>query len=201
MVRMHAMRPALLASVAGALLAHAVVAWVCLRPQPRAATQRDRAIAVTLWRAPETAPAAATPAPEPRPSPISLKQPPAPAEATQASRPPEPPVARRQASTVVLRGEAYLGPAELDQVALPRSAPDTSQIEGLPWSGVPLRLRLFVDARGEVVEVAVLQTADVEEVVGHVRRMFLSTGFIPARAHGLDVASYKDVELNVGGPA
>jgi len=206
---MHARRPALLASVAVALLAHAAIAWVCLRPNPRPATPRDRAISITLWRTPETvsqAPiAGASPTSISTPTPVATtmpeKVPLAQAGAPSLQRVPETHGARRDVEAVVLGGDAYLGPAELDQVALPRSAPDTSLIEGLPWSGVPLRLRLFVDAKGTVVDVRVLRTADVDDVVDHVRRMFLTTGFIPARAHGTDVASYKDVELNVGGPA
>ena len=95
--------------------------------------------------------------------------------------------------------ETFLSPAELDLPARPRSAPDTTLLEGLHWSGLPMRLRLFVDGAGTVVEVAVLQSADADEVVERVRQMFLSTGFIAARANGLDVPSYKDVEIAVAG--
>lgn len=71
-------------------------------------------------------------------------------------------------------------------------------LEGLRWSGLPIRLRLFVDAAGVVVDVAVLQSGDTDDVMERVRQMFLSTGFIAARANGLDVPSYKDVEIAVG---
>ena len=94
--------------------------------------------------------------------------------------------------------QAFLSPAELDLAARPRSAPDTTRLEGLQWSGLPMRLRLFVDANGTVVEVAVLQSHDADDVVQRVREMFLATGFIAARANGLDVPSYKDVDIAVG---
>jgi hypothetical protein len=94
--------------------------------------------------------------------------------------------------------EAFLSPAELDLAARPRSAPDTTLLEGLQWSGVPMRLRIFVDAAGTVVDVIVLQSADADDVVQSVRRMFLATGFIAARVNGLDVPSYKDVEIAIG---
>jgi hypothetical protein len=71
-------------------------------------------------------------------------------------------------------------------------------LEGLQWSGVPMRLRIFVDAAGTVVDVIVLQSADADDVVQSVRRMFLATGFIAARVNGLDVPSYKDVEIAIG---
>jgi hypothetical protein len=93
---------------------------------------------------------------------------------------------------------AFLSPAELDLAARPRSAPDTTRLEGLQWSGVPMRLRLFVDAGGTVVDVLVLQSRDTADVVQRVREMFLATGFIAARANGLDVPSYKDVDVAVG---
>jgi hypothetical protein len=92
--------------------------------------------------------------------------------------------------------ENFLSPADLDVAALPRSAPDITMIGGLMWSGVPMRLRLFVNATGKVVDVAVLQTADTDDVVDKVKAMFLATAFIPGRAHGVDVASYKDIELD-----
>jgi hypothetical protein len=94
--------------------------------------------------------------------------------------------------------EVFRSPRELERAALPRSAPDISMLADLPWSGLPTRLRLFVDAAGTVVDVAVLQTGEAAEVVERVRRMFLSTAFIAGRAEGMDVASYKDVELTLG---
>ena len=94
--------------------------------------------------------------------------------------------------------QAFLSPAELDLAARPRSAPDTTLLEGLRWSGVPMRVRLFVDASGTVVDVVVLQSRDADDVQQRVREMFLATGFIAARANGLDVPSYKDVDIAVG---
>jgi len=94
--------------------------------------------------------------------------------------------------------QAFLSPAELDLAARPRSAPDTTLLEGLRWSGVPMRVRLFVDANGTVVDAVVLQSSDAADVEQRVREMFLATGFIAARANGLDVPSYKDVDIAVG---
>ncbi len=96
--------------------------------------------------------------------------------------------------------EGFMSPRYLDVVARPRSAPDTTILEGLPWSGVPMRLRLFVGATGSVVDVMVLHASDEEDVVQRVRKMFLETAFVAARSNGVDVASYKDVEITVGTP-
>src|SRR6516225_8773642 len=82
-----------------------------------------------------------------------------------------------------------------------RSAPDTALLEGLQWSGVPMRIRLFVDAAGTVVDVVVLRSNDADDVVRRVRQMFLATGFNAARADGRDVPSYKDIELSLANPS
>jgi len=93
---------------------------------------------------------------------------------------------------------AFHAPAELEHAARPRSAPDIASLAGLPWSGLPMRLRLFIDAAGTVVDVTVLQAHEEGEVVERVRAMFLATGFVAGRRSGEDVASYKDVELTLG---
>lgn len=73
-------------------------------------------------------------------------------------------------------------------------------LEGLHFSGLPMRLRLYVDGTGKVVDVVVLQATDDDEVLDRVRRMFLSTAFIAGRLRGEDVASYKDLELVLTSP-
>lgn len=92
----------------------------------------------------------------------------------------------------------FVASADLERPALPRSAPDTSLLANLPWSGLPTRLRLFIDAKGTVVDVVVLQTSEADAVVERMRQMFLATGFVPGRLHGVDVPSTKDLELVVG---
>jgi len=89
---------------------------------------------------------------------------------------------------------------DLDRAAVPRSAPDVSMLEGLHFSGLPMRLRLYVDGTGKVVDVVVLQAVDDDEVLDRVRRMFLATAFIAGRVRGEDVASYKDLELVLTSP-
>ena len=94
----------------------------------------------------------------------------------------------------------YRSPAQLQQLPRPRSAPDTSMLNGLQWSGVPIRLRLFIDDQGNVVDTEVLESADAPEVVARVREMFLATGFTAGVEQGRPVPSYKDIEITVGAP-
>jgi hypothetical protein len=94
----------------------------------------------------------------------------------------------------------YRPPEQLDVPPRPRSAPDISVLNGLAWSGTPIRLRLFIDGQGQVVDAQVLQSGEADEVIALVRQMFLATGFTAAIANGQPVPSYKDIEITVGTP-
>jgi len=85
----------------------------------------------------------------------------------------------------------------LDFPIRPRSAPDISALAGIAWSGLPLRVRLFIDAAGTVVDVQVLQSAEQDALVEGVRRMFLATGFTAGIENGKPVPCYKDIELTI----
>ncbi|MBW8758111.1 MAG: hypothetical protein JF586_10935 [Burkholderiales bacterium] len=95
----------------------------------------------------------------------------------------------------------YRAATMLDVPVRTRSAPDIAALAGLPWSGLPLRLRLFIDAQGTVVDARILQSAEADDVAERVRRMFLATGFTPGIEGGDPVPSYKDIELTIGTPS
>jgi len=92
----------------------------------------------------------------------------------------------------------YRPGTELDVPARPRSSPDLAMLSGLPWSGLPLRMRLFIDSQGLVVDTQVLQSAESPDVVERVRQMFLATSFTAGMEGGRAVPCFKDIELNVG---
>jgi len=106
---------------------------------------------------------------------------------------------RRHAVPVVRDPWASFVPSRaLDVSPLPRSSPDLGVLTGVPSSGLPLRLRLFVDERGRVVEVRAMQAAvGDDEVIDRLRRMFFETLFLPGKLRGNDVASYMDLELAI----
>lgn len=92
----------------------------------------------------------------------------------------------------------YLPAHQLDWPALPRSAPDTARLDGLVLSGLPLTLRLYIDARGRVTAVEALTLADDDlAVLPALRAMFLATAYSPGRRLGRDVASTLDLALAV----
>lgn len=91
---------------------------------------------------------------------------------------------------------AYVPSSLLERPALPTSAPDPAWLTRTPWSGLPIRLRLFIDERGKVTRVTVLQAMESDaEAAWRLRRMFRDTGFLPGRQGGRDVPSYMDLEL------
>ena len=100
----------------------------------------------------------------------------------------------------VARWRDYLPSQRLERAVVPRSSPDESMLAGVAFSGLPLRLRLFIDRAGSVVDVVVLQSSEDDEALDRLRRMFLDTLFIAGRHQGADVASYQDVELSIGEP-
>jgi hypothetical protein len=96
-------------------------------------------------------------------------------------------------------GAAFAAPDALDGPVVPRSAPDLQRLSGLRFSGLPIRLRLFIDALGHVVEVKVLAAQEDDDTLAAVVGTFSSTAFVPGRMAGMPVASFTDIELRLGG--
>jgi hypothetical protein len=95
---------------------------------------------------------------------------------------------------------AFANPASLDGPVLPRSAPALQRLQGLRFSGLPIRLRLFIDAQGQVARVRVLAAQEDDETLAAVTGMFAATAFAPGRRGGRPVACFTDVELLLGTP-
>ena len=127
---------------------------------------------------------------------------------SRQARAPVPPPDQRltKAKGSVTQGPALsaAAPADADAdagvqlVPHPRSAPDLEQLQGLAFSGLPMRIRLLIDDHGRVTEVKVLGTSEADNVTAAVLRVFEQTTFVPARRNGTDVASELDIELSFG---
>ena len=192
-------RTSLLVCVAGVLLLHGELAWHLLQSSPcgeRRAVARERVpievYAVARSSSPPPTPAARIERPvaraaRPRPAAEAMPR-------LAAARPGGIAPDVRSAAPV----QVYRSPGELDRAALPISSPDLDKLAGSAWSGLPLRVRLFIDAKGTVVDVRVLRSNEDPDVLDRVRQMLLATGFIPGRLNGADVASFKDLELSLG---
>lgn len=93
----------------------------------------------------------------------------------------------------------YYGPQDVDKEALPYSAPDPDFLAGVAVSGVPIRVRLYIDASGMVTAIEKLQTlADDLQALERIEAMLRRTSFMPARLAGADVNSYQDLEFHIG---
>ena len=91
---------------------------------------------------------------------------------------------------------AYLPSSAMERRPTPISEPDIASIQTNASSGLPVRLRLYVDRRGQVVEVVTLVASDADAAfVVALARMFRATAFLPGQRAGVDVASYMDIEL------
>ena len=81
---------------------------------------------------------------------------------------------------------------------LPRSEPDATRLMGAVASGLPIRLRLYIDALGAVASIEVLQASERDaDVVDRMKNMFYDTRFLAGKRAGIDVASYMDIEVSV----
>lgn len=93
----------------------------------------------------------------------------------------------------------YLPSNQLDVIAGPVSEPAYHILDGVQSSGRPIRLRLFIDANGNLKEIRVIHAEDGDSAaVTRIRAMFFTTAFLPGRRNGKDTASYIDVDINIG---
>lgn len=119
-----------------------------------------------------------------------------------ATRRPTPPAAMAQTEPAAPPGP-FLPASGLDRRPTPVSAPDTRWLDALAnqtGSGLPLRLRLFITAAGEVVEVEPVQVSELDTfALPALQAMFRDTAFLPGRVQGRDVASQIELELRLDG--
>ena len=159
--------------------------------EPLAASPEPRQSAKDTAGPAAQVPPAAQPEPAAEPVPQALAVRPALAPERVASGPPSP---RLQ---TVAPAHVFLSPAQVDRIAIAFPSPDIASLSGLSWSGIPIRLRLFIAASGQCVDVKVLRASEDAATLEHLRQMFLATHFLPARNAGADVDSYRDIELDV----
>lgn len=92
----------------------------------------------------------------------------------------------------------YLPTSELEVPPLPRSAPDPTVLHGAVSSGLPIRLRLYIDELGVVANIEVLQASELDDdAVERMKRMFYDTRFLAGRRASTDVASFMDIEISL----
>jgi hypothetical protein len=125
-----------------------------------------------------------------------------PAARNHSATPPARQPAGRTDATKPLSNTAeplYRPNATLARPALPYSEPDWSLLEGVPASGLPVRLRLLVNARGQVDAVELLQAGpDDAALLQGLERALLATRYIPGRDAGGDVPAAIELLIEPG---
>ncbi|MEC5216654.1 hypothetical protein RCH09_001607 [Actimicrobium sp. GrIS 1.19] len=103
-----------------------------------------------------------------------------------------------QAASAAPQSPLFFAPAMVDKIALPISEPDAGMLAHLRASGLPLRLRIFIDAGGAVVAVEALSVhPDDAQAFDGIAQMLRDTGFTPAMWRGRAVGSFRDVEFQL----
>jgi len=97
-----------------------------------------------------------------------------------------------------LSAQVFVPASELDAPVVPMSAPDTSRLDGLGFSGFPIRLRLLIAADGQVLDVLTLQSAPEDaQSIEQIKAMLQDTAYIPGRLQGKPVRTQLDLELKL----
>jgi hypothetical protein len=91
----------------------------------------------------------------------------------------------------------YYSNTEVDRKALPQMNIDQSLLANEASSGLPIKLRLFINAFGRVVKVDPIAVLDQDALFAEkLASLLYEVRFLPAKREGLDVNSYQDLQLS-----
>jgi hypothetical protein len=86
---------------------------------------------------------------------------------------------------------------EVDRKALPQSTIDELALNAIPYSGLPIRLRLFINMAGRLVKIERIGVLAQDDLfVSTLEQLLFKTAFLPARRDRMDVNSYQDVQFS-----
>lgn len=109
-----------------------------------------------------------------------------------ASPAPQATAAASEAAAPALSLARFFKASELDVLAAPLHAIILPETEDLPPD---VRLQVYIDASGQVVEVSVPDSVPAEYAES-LRQRFYAARFVPARKAGMAVASVKEIALD-----
>lgn|GEM_PF-2230609 len=91
----------------------------------------------------------------------------------------------------------YYSNTEVDRKALPQMNIDQSMLANEVSSGLPIKLRLYINAFGRVVKVEPIALLDQDALFAeNLAKLLFEVRFLPAKREGLDVDSYQDLQLS-----
>ncbi|MFZ2972845.1 MAG: hypothetical protein WA049_09405 [Ferribacterium limneticum] len=104
-----------------------------------------------------------------------------------------------EASVPAPQSPIYFPTHLMERRPFPVSAPTASKyLNKASLPAIVVRLRLFIDSHGKVVDIRFISPENLEEKVNQqISEMFFATSFVPGNIHGIDLPSYMDIELDL----
>ncbi len=98
---------------------------------------------------------------------------------------------------VVMDYSNYYAVADVDKKALPQTNIDDSTIRSNSYSGLPIKLRLYINASGKLVKIEPIALLDQDlEYATKLEKLLSELVFLPAKKNGLEVDSYQDIQFS-----
>jgi hypothetical protein len=91
----------------------------------------------------------------------------------------------------------YYAATEVNRKALPQMNIDESMLSIKNYSGLPIKLRLYVNAYGRLVKIDRIGVLEQDiAYVAQLESLLYDVAFLPAKREGFDVDSYQDLQLS-----
>jgi len=101
----------------------------------------------------------------------------------------------QEKTTTILKG--FYSTKEVEMKALPISNLDISMFNGQFISGLPIKMRLYINASGSVVKIERLEILEQDApLANRLEALLYTLTFLPARKDSLAVNSYQDVAFS-----
>ena len=92
----------------------------------------------------------------------------------------------------------YYSINEVDIKALPVSNIDISMVSDIERSGLPIKLRIYINVFGKIDKIERLSNAlQDEEFLNRIEFLLKETAFLPAKKNGLNVDFVQEIELSI----
>jgi hypothetical protein len=91
----------------------------------------------------------------------------------------------------------YLSEQEVEMKALPKNNIDETKLEGVFISGLPIKMRLYIDSEGRLVKIDSAQALEQDHALRKkLEQLLQDLAFLPAKKNGVSVNSYQDIAFS-----
>lgn len=92
----------------------------------------------------------------------------------------------------------YYSINEVDIKALPISNIDVSMVSDIERTGLPIKLRIYINVSGRIDKIERLSNSEQdEEFLTRIEFLLKETAFLPAKKNGANVDFVQDIELSI----